>query len=221
MEEPPLPRPAVSGPEGPQQQGGYTIPGVLHFIKHEFSRFEKERANWEVEKAELLVRAFGSPSYPPPSPLSLSPPSFFFSSPSFYLSFSPSLCATNVILKWGVRGAWQCYATLCLAEVSKHWGNSIDKRTTELLCSSQLVHVHKIWQHEGCSQAMWPHPRFSHLPTHDWPTCVCMYTQPLVGVGCLLAHMCCTVIQCVCVVPGVLVAVLACAVYVRNVSHPL
>ena len=33
----------------------YTIPGILHFIKHEWSRFEKERTNWEVQKAELQV----------------------------------------------------------------------------------------------------------------------------------------------------------------------
>jgi hypothetical protein len=31
------------------------VPGILHFIKHEWSRFEKERASWEVEKAELQV----------------------------------------------------------------------------------------------------------------------------------------------------------------------
>lgn len=36
----------------------YTIPGILHFIKHEWSRFEKERTNWEVQKAELQVRGF-------------------------------------------------------------------------------------------------------------------------------------------------------------------
>ena len=61
MEEgPPMIRPAVSvGPEGQQQQQqvGYTIPGVLHFIKHEFTRFEKDRANWDIERAELQVRA--------------------------------------------------------------------------------------------------------------------------------------------------------------------
>lgn len=34
----------------------YTIPGILHFIKHEWSRFEKERTTWEVQKAELHVR---------------------------------------------------------------------------------------------------------------------------------------------------------------------
>ena len=34
----------------------YTIPGILHFIKHEWSRFEKERANWEVQKTEIQVR---------------------------------------------------------------------------------------------------------------------------------------------------------------------
>ena len=61
MEEgPPMIRPAVSvGPEGQQQQQqvGYTIPGVLHFIKHEFTRFEKDRANWDIERAELQVHA--------------------------------------------------------------------------------------------------------------------------------------------------------------------
>lgn len=35
------------------QMANYTIPGILHFVKHEWSRFEKERASWEVEKAEL------------------------------------------------------------------------------------------------------------------------------------------------------------------------
>lgn len=34
----------------------YSIPGVLHFIQHEFSRFEIERSQWEVDRAELQVR---------------------------------------------------------------------------------------------------------------------------------------------------------------------
>lgn len=34
----------------------YTIPGVLHFIQHEWARFEMDRAHWDVEKAELQVR---------------------------------------------------------------------------------------------------------------------------------------------------------------------
>lgn len=38
------------------QMANYTIPGILHFVKHEWSRFEKEKAAWEVEKAELQVR---------------------------------------------------------------------------------------------------------------------------------------------------------------------
>lgn len=33
----------------------YTIPGVLHFLQHEWTRFERERSNWEVERAELKV----------------------------------------------------------------------------------------------------------------------------------------------------------------------
>ncbi|KAM9569763.1 striatin-3-like [Salvelinus alpinus] len=37
----------------PQQ---YTIPGILHYIQHEWARFEMERAHWEVERAELQAR---------------------------------------------------------------------------------------------------------------------------------------------------------------------
>ena len=34
----------------------YTLPGILHFLQHEWSRFELERAQWEAEKAELQAR---------------------------------------------------------------------------------------------------------------------------------------------------------------------
>lgn len=34
----------------------YSIPGILHFIQHEWARFEMERSQWEVERAELLAR---------------------------------------------------------------------------------------------------------------------------------------------------------------------
>jgi len=68
-------QPVVGGPGG--QQGGqqqqqqqqmnkaveennvrnqYSIPGILHFIQHEWARFEMERSQWEVEKAELQAR---------------------------------------------------------------------------------------------------------------------------------------------------------------------
>uniref|UniRef100_A0A914PBK6 Striatin N-terminal domain-containing protein n=1 Tax=Panagrolaimus davidi TaxID=227884 RepID=A0A914PBK6_9BILA len=33
----------------------YTMPGVLHFLQHEWSRAELERTHWEMEKAELKV----------------------------------------------------------------------------------------------------------------------------------------------------------------------
>jgi len=43
-----------------QEEGGvrsqYSIPGILHFIQHEWARFEMERSQWEVEKAELQAR---------------------------------------------------------------------------------------------------------------------------------------------------------------------
>lgn len=51
----PPPPTSSSGPFLDQQTTNYTIPGILHFIKHEWSRFEKEKANWEVERAELQV----------------------------------------------------------------------------------------------------------------------------------------------------------------------
>ncbi|ENN78799.1 hypothetical protein YQE_04736, partial [Dendroctonus ponderosae] len=31
----------------------YSIPGVLHFIQHEWAKFELERSQWEVDRAEL------------------------------------------------------------------------------------------------------------------------------------------------------------------------
>ncbi|CAF1034565.1 unnamed protein product [Didymodactylos carnosus] len=34
----------------------YTVPGILHFLQHEWTRFEIERQQWETERAELLAR---------------------------------------------------------------------------------------------------------------------------------------------------------------------
>ncbi|OQR70209.1 striatin-3-like [Tropilaelaps mercedesae] len=42
--------------ECPQSRPQYSIPGILHFIQHEWSRFELERAQWEVERTELQTR---------------------------------------------------------------------------------------------------------------------------------------------------------------------
>ncbi|XP_039284880.1 striatin-3 isoform X2 [Nilaparvata lugens] len=38
------------------QQIQYSIPGILHFIQHEWARFEMERSQWDVDKAELQAR---------------------------------------------------------------------------------------------------------------------------------------------------------------------
>ncbi|VDP07561.1 unnamed protein product [Soboliphyme baturini] len=46
---------SVLGDEKPPKVN-YTIPGVLHFIQHEWSKFEMEKGQWEVEKAELRAR---------------------------------------------------------------------------------------------------------------------------------------------------------------------
>lgn len=39
-----------------QSSPQYTIPGILHFIQHEWSRFEIERSQWDVDRAELQVK---------------------------------------------------------------------------------------------------------------------------------------------------------------------
>lgn len=51
------------GQKGDNGDGGgvnnkvkYTMPGVLHFIQHEWSNFELERSHWEIDRAELQVR---------------------------------------------------------------------------------------------------------------------------------------------------------------------
>lgn len=51
---------SMGGPGGgPNNQQAttpqYTIPGILHFIQHEWSRFELERSQWDVDRAELQV----------------------------------------------------------------------------------------------------------------------------------------------------------------------
>lgn len=44
--------PALSmSPQSPT----YTLPGVLHFLQQEWRRFERERNEWEIEKAEYRV----------------------------------------------------------------------------------------------------------------------------------------------------------------------
>ncbi|KAI8590135.1 WD40-repeat-containing domain protein [Geranomyces variabilis] len=43
----------------PSQQAGltsYTLPGVLHFLQVEWRRFERERNEWQVERADLKAR---------------------------------------------------------------------------------------------------------------------------------------------------------------------
>ncbi|XP_072415234.1 striatin isoform X2 [Chiloscyllium punctatum] len=44
------------GPEGEAQRPQYNIPGILHFLQHEWARFEIERTQWEVDRAELQAQ---------------------------------------------------------------------------------------------------------------------------------------------------------------------
>jgi len=34
----------------------YSMPGILHFLQTEWARFEMDRAQWEVDRAELQVQ---------------------------------------------------------------------------------------------------------------------------------------------------------------------
>ena len=44
-------KPQDDQPQRPQ----YSMPGILHFLQTEWARFEMERSQWEVERAELQV----------------------------------------------------------------------------------------------------------------------------------------------------------------------
>lgn len=39
----------------PSVRQQYSMPGILHFLQTEWARFEMERSQWEVERAELQV----------------------------------------------------------------------------------------------------------------------------------------------------------------------
>ncbi|XP_067840209.1 striatin isoform X2 [Heptranchias perlo] len=46
----------AAGAEGEAQRPQYNIPGILHFLQHEWARFEVERTQWEVDRAELQAQ---------------------------------------------------------------------------------------------------------------------------------------------------------------------
>nr|XP_057941018.1 striatin isoform X2 [Doryrhamphus excisus] len=42
--------------DGEAARAEYSIPGILHFLQHEWARFEVDRAQWDVERAELQAQ---------------------------------------------------------------------------------------------------------------------------------------------------------------------
>lgn len=49
---------SIGGTKQPEDQGSrpqYSMPGILHFLQTEWARFEMERSQWEVERAEFQV----------------------------------------------------------------------------------------------------------------------------------------------------------------------
>uniref|UniRef100_A0A674BYH8 Striatin n=1 Tax=Salmo trutta TaxID=8032 RepID=A0A674BYH8_SALTR len=43
-------------PEGDAARSPYSIPGILHFLQHEWARFEVEKLQWELQRAELQAQ---------------------------------------------------------------------------------------------------------------------------------------------------------------------
>lgn len=41
--------------DDPPVRPQYSMPGILHFLQTEWAKFEMERAQWEIDKAELQV----------------------------------------------------------------------------------------------------------------------------------------------------------------------
>ena len=62
--------PSGQGPNNKDQSPQYTMPGVLHFLQHEWARFELERSQWDLDRAEYQVgyTKKRSPDKIPPSP---------------------------------------------------------------------------------------------------------------------------------------------------------
>lgn len=69
----PGPGPAAKGGGGGGSPGPtagpepLSLPGILHFIQHEWARFEAEKARWEAERAELQVSTAPGPPTPRPA----------------------------------------------------------------------------------------------------------------------------------------------------------
>ncbi|XP_014117875.1 PREDICTED: striatin-4 [Pseudopodoces humilis] len=50
------PSSAASAATEPPARTGLSLPGILHFIQHEWARFEAEKGRWEAERAELQAQ---------------------------------------------------------------------------------------------------------------------------------------------------------------------
>lgn len=45
-----------AGTQNERQGISYTMPGILHYLQHEWNRYELDRQQWEVEKAEFMTK---------------------------------------------------------------------------------------------------------------------------------------------------------------------
>ncbi|XP_043210226.1 striatin-3-like [Amphibalanus amphitrite] len=47
---------SVGSKQDDNPRNAYSIPGILHYIQHEWAKFELERSKWDVERAELEAK---------------------------------------------------------------------------------------------------------------------------------------------------------------------
>jgi len=50
-------------PAPPQNGQDFTLSSVLHFLQTEWRRYERDRNEWEIERAEMRVRLFLPPCW--------------------------------------------------------------------------------------------------------------------------------------------------------------
>jgi striatin 1/3/4 len=56
---------AAIPPPPPQNGQDYTLSSVLHYLQTEWRRYERDRNEWEIERAEMRVRIFFVLCVPP------------------------------------------------------------------------------------------------------------------------------------------------------------
>jgi hypothetical protein len=63
QQQQPGPQPGTIPPPPPLNGQDFTLSSVLHFLQTEWRRYERDRNEWEIERAEMRVRLCTSPTH--------------------------------------------------------------------------------------------------------------------------------------------------------------